>query len=788
MKKLNLIYCFIFNLGIVHAQNEIVSIEQEIWNGHFQMANKKIDKLIGRNDNLDAKLLKLKGDISKREGDIEQAFEYWSQSNTSRKRYFPKNNFHIAWNYALLSNYHYEKINKKQSVLYADSCLYLLKGLTIAQQKDIEIHKIWNILGQSYKLSSTNESLEQIQNTQKRAQSFYLKSKEFIQKNKLDDHYLAETYRLIGNSFNDLTVFTIRDNVTRATYYYKQSSEFYDKAAALFQKKYGSKHYELARTYFVHGLLNYYANNKLDINVNQKAIAFLESAIESYGVKLNYGSSANFEFIPNQQDFLMACKYLTLTYFREFESDLSVKWLNKAKNINQIAIIVWENIHHSINGDNTNQNLAIYNLVPFSETITLELFNKRIKKTYSVNSIFKANQKLKYYDLIKNGHIKSIKSTDISIHALQNKLKKNEIFLDFHVSMNTSTICVIRITSQSYKVFELPNLESGLIEQYHNSIKNFDYDGYTNSAHKIFQALVKPCDIGSADLIFCLDGWLNNIPFESLLTSSKNFEKKDYRQLSYLLLHNRIQYVLNPQLFRNGNVKMIPFEMEIFIPQNSVYTVLPFSSQFGKNLQSQYNGKLWKAEDATKHRFMNMSAPIVHLSGHGVISNEDALNCYLVMSDSQLFLKDLSHMKNVPSLMVLNTCNSANGKLYHGEGVNGFVRTLSMLGVQSILSNLWEVDDRASNQLLEQFYANLNDGKSSSESLRLSQIGLIENAPSSELGAPYYWAGHRITGEELTFKNKKSDFMCGLGLYWLLLLPVFIAVVYWRRKIKRKLS
>lgn len=490
------------------------------------------------------------------------------------------------------------------------------------------------------------------------------------------------------------------------------------------------------------------------------------------------------EKIPNKEDFLMTCKYLTLAYFKEFQKNSKFLWIGKAEKVNHIAISTWESIHLYFDGINTNQNLAIYSLVPFSETITIEMLRKELGLDYSLDKIFSSSQKLKYYDLLKYGRHENDAPSKLNILELQKKLRSGEIFLDFHISFNTKTIVVLRITNQSNELIELQYLENGLLEEYLSAIETFDFDAFTKSAHKIYQAIIEPCEVGKNSLIMCLDGWLNNVPFEALLTSKKNWETKDYRQLDYMLMQNSIQYMLNPQFFRKEQSHRCDFRVEAYIPDNSAYSSLPFSHQLGTRLQEKFNTQVYASTHATKQNFLNSKSPIVHLSGHGVISSEDALGNYLVFSDSLLYLEDLAGLGNIPALMVLNTCNSANGKMYFGEGINGFVRAFHRLGSRSTMSNLWEVDDQASNQLLEKFYSFLNTGKSTNEALRLAQLDMLEQSKSSKMASPYYWAGHRLVGDEIIFeqRNKQSE----KKVYWLLFVPVLLFGVWlWRRRLRK---
>lgn len=155
-------------------------IQQHIFHGEFDSAKVKLNHITNSKSRNKERVeaFHLLGYIYKQEGDIEQTLIYWQKSNEYRKKAYP-NDYQIAWNYALLSNYHYEKINTQLAVKYAISCLQLISGLTLIQQKEIKIFKIWNILGQSYKQTTDNLTVKQIEEKYKKAQAFIPDNSEY---------------------------------------------------------------------------------------------------------------------------------------------------------------------------------------------------------------------------------------------------------------------------------------------------------------------------------------------------------------------------------------------------------------------------------------------------------------------------------------------------------------------------------------------------------------------------------------------------------------------------------
>jgi CHAT domain-containing protein len=88
-------------------------------------------------------------------------------------------------------------------------------------------------------------------------------------------------------------------------------------------------------------------------------------------------------------------------------------------------------------------------------------------------------------------------------------------------------------------------------------------------------------------------------------------------------------------------------------------------------------------------------------------------------------------------LVVLSACDTGRGKVVVGEGVYGLRRALVIAGAESQLVSLWEVDDEATRELMEAYYARLAAGEGRSEALRRVQLEMLG---SEEYSHPYYWA------------------------------------------------
>lgn len=90
-------------------------------------------------------------------------------------------------------------------------------------------------------------------------------------------------------------------------------------------------------------------------------------------------------------------------------------------------------------------------------------------------------------------------------------------------------------------------------------------------------------------------------------------------------------------------------------------------------------------------------------------------------------------------LVVLSACQTGLGDISQGEGVFGLQRGFKKAGANSILMSLWEVDDKATQILMTQFYRSLLSGQSKHHSL-LSAQKYLREADNGRYNDPKYWA------------------------------------------------
>ena len=147
---------------------------------------------------------------------------------------------------------------------------------------------------------------------------------------------------------------------------------------------------------------------------------------------------------------------------------------------------------------------------------------------------------------------------------------------------------------------------------------------------------------------------------------------------------------------------------------------------------------------------------IVHFSTHALLNNDQPDWSGIVLSlvdrqgrpqDGFLQLYEIYDLRLPVELIVLSACQTAVGEDVKGEGLIGLTRGFFYAGSQRIASTLWEVDDEATAELMQQFYKKMLGPQrlSPSASLREAQLALLRR--NDRWSDSFYWAAFVVQGE-----------------------------------------
>jgi Uncharacterized protein conserved in bacteria len=270
------------------------------------------------------------------------------------------------------------------------------------------------------------------------------------------------------------------------------------------------------------------------------------------------------------------------------------------------------------------------------------------------------------------------------------------------------------------------------------------------------------------------DGWLSSMPFDLVPSGSSSgellIERFDITYLPTAALLRRpisrdkgFRFPWMRELVAFGNPVVQPQAAPLQNPDaSSGLQPLPYSEVEIQNISKMTRGKadLFLGPSDLKSSFIasiTQSTPIVHVSTHAFADAEVPENSRMLFSPETsngvadyVFLRELYDLDlHDVDLATLSACNTEQGKLIRGEGVQAFSRALLSAGSRSTLTTLWRVSDQPTSEFMQQFYYfALKDRQSKAEALRSAKLKFLRS--KKEFEHPAQWAGFVLSGDGLS--------------------------------------
>ena len=596
----------------------------------------------------------------------------------------------------------------------------------------------------------------------------------------------------------------------------KDSALVFFNKALLFNKEYIVKYNSnLATYYFIHEKYNVslkYINKSLDKQHDEKSNELL-FYLDNLNTKINiyialYNKNKSLNNIKLALNTIkLYDEFIDIIKKNNLESDSKLFWQNEVAPIYSKAVYCCKQIN--------NKSLAFYYLEKNKALqLTNHIFEKELKSKLPItiinkelnlkkqlyklqehllnpifnkdsieNKIFEFSQKAATYTaVIKNKYpniSRTIKSPMISLNKMQQKLNNNEVALNFISDDYNNVFYELIITKNSSQLIKINNsktfklnLNKHLISiskplKTKQNLLNFKSNSY-NLYLNFFPSKELRNLITGKHLIISPDGQFQNLPFESLITKPNS--------LNYLINDTDISYTyslsflnLNNNIVRNASNDFLGMAPIKFNLKN--YNNLPYSKFEIEKINSIYNGDILANKNATKKNFLELSNDykIIHLATHADL---DSLNRpWIAFKNNKLLLHELYTTKTQADLVVLSACNTSLGKTHTGEGVFSLARGFFYSGTKTVVSSLWNVNDKATTTLMVDFHKQIKKGKSKSTALTLAKRNYIKNHSGSE-ASPYYWASFILMGDA-----GNIDFLSDYSVYYWTLLMIFILAI-----------
>ncbi|WP_292943557.1 CHAT domain-containing protein [Olleya sp. UBA1516] len=369
---------------------------------------------------------------------------------------------------------------------------------------------------------------------------------------------------------------------------------------------------------------------------------------------------------------------------------------------------------------------------------------------------------------------------DISISKLQHKLKTDHaVLVEYFYGENHIFQFIISATAISLNNITRDAVFNTAISDYihyfdNSSVINNNIPQFSNAAFKLYKALHFDKTLAFKNVVIITDGFLNFIPFESLLTQST--DSKNYSKMPFVVNNQVLAYNTSALFYLNASdFKYEDKVLGVFPVFDNSDAKLTYSLDEAKSIDKQTNAKFLMYHDATKSNAMQQAKNygVLHLSTHAS-SGTFTIPANIDFIDQKLFLNDLYSLNLKNQLVVLSACETGIGKLQKGEGSMNLARGFQYAGVENLLFSLWKINDLSTSQLMASFYKNYSQSHSPFIANRLAKLDYLKDQSISNIKkSPYYWStfiyyGH-LTPEKPTVNSKYIIFtFIGLGIALLL--------------------
>jgi CHAT domain-containing protein len=275
-------------------------------------------------------------------------------------------------------------------------------------------------------------------------------------------------------------------------------------------------------------------------------------------------------------------------------------------------------------------------------------------------------------------------------------------------------------------------------------------DAYLAHGQQLYDWLIRPLEAvlathSIATLVVVPDGALRTIPLAAL------HDGEQFLVEQYALATTPGLTLLDPKPFSGESYRTLAGGLSESVQG---FAALPSVDRELHTLRERLSANVLQNQAFTlpkvRSELANGEYSIVHFATHGQFgsSYDDS---FLLTYDDKFLIADLGNTiqsraaaSGTLELLVLSACETAAGDDRAALGLAGVALKA---GARSALATLWEVDDKATLEVISEFYAQLDSGDvSKAQGLREAQMKLINDRSNQH---PSKWAPFLLIGNWL---------------------------------------
>lgn len=355
--------------------------------------------------------------------------------------------------------------------------------------------------------------------------------------------------------------------------------------------------------------------------------------------------------------------------------------------------------------------------------------------------------------------------------SIQNDLRDGSVLLQFFLGDQRSYLWMV--TADTVAMYVLPSRED--IERHARFYIGLLtarplIESYAEAGGHLFSELlgqVPAEQLRGRHLVIVPDGALNYLPFGALTVQGDDHFLADDCSISYAPSATIRHFLGQWRATQAGT-----WEREL-VAIGAPHCLPEFQENGGLRLRPlkharrelEQVGKNWprgksltvsgrEANETRVKSALLAHARYIHFATHSLLDEATISRSCLLLApgtgandDGLLRMSEVFDLHLHAELVVLSACQTARGRLYRGEGVRGLTRAFLYAGAASVMVSLWDVEDRSTADLMQNFYEYLAQGTSKTEALRAAQLA-VRRSRNRAYRHPYYWAPFVLIGND----------------------------------------
>ncbi len=290
---------------------------------------------------------------------------------------------------------------------------------------------------------------------------------------------------------------------------------------------------------------------------------------------------------------------------------------------------------------------------------------------------------------------------------------------------------------------------AGLVRQYRDAIDKKQTADILASGKQLYDLLIAPVKeelSKSKKLLIVPTGTLHYLPFSALTDPAGHFLAEDFT-ISILPNASSVYY-LDKEVTKDRARILAVGDPSLKDPGLSLKFAQEEIKAVCRNFQEKEVLTGAQARESVFRQKDLVDIGVIHIAAHGEYNVQDPLKSALLLAgddqyDGNLETFEIYSLTMNPKLVVLSACQSGVGEVEGGDEVQSLNRAFLYAGAGSVVASLWNVNDKVTAVLMEQFYKNLQT-MDKAQALRMAQLKIRE---MSDYSSPYYWAAFYLIGE-----------------------------------------